>query len=97
MDWFKVDFEQLQDMLASMDVAGGTDMQDLNQLIKDSGIDIEGLGDIGNLLPDYKAEGNNNSLNNTIDALMQLTRQSPANGATAVIKLTITGEYSEEN
>lgn len=97
MDWFKVDFSQLQDMLASMNVTGGADMQDLNQIIADSGINMEELGDIDGLLPGTKMEGGNNSLNNTIDAIMMLTKQSTGNGATGVIKLTVTGEYTKNN
>lgn len=97
MDWVKVDFEQLQNILTSMNVIGGNDMQDLNQQIKDSGLNMEEFENMGNLLPQNNTGGNNKSLNKTMDALMLLTRPLPGDGAAAVIRIAITGEYTKMN
>lgn len=94
MDWFKVDTKELQNILGSMDSGGGIDMPDINQMIKDSGIDIGELDNVEDLVPENSMLGGSNSLNESIDALMLLAKQSPDNGGRAIIKLTITGEYS---
>jgi hypothetical protein len=101
LDWFKVDFGQLQDMLSSMDAMGGTDIPDINGMLEDSGISLEGLGGLGGLeglLPENDM-GDGDSLTKTLDALMNLAMPSSngSNGATAVIKLKISGKYTKYN
>lgn len=96
LDWFEVDPGQLREILSSMNADAGIDIPDFDGLWEDSGLDPEGIGDIDGLIPENDPNSGSDPLSGTIDALMMLAEQSPDNGASAVVKLTIRGEYVED-
>ncbi len=107
LDWFKVDFSQLQNMLSSMETMNGTEMPDFNGIpdisgqLEGSGISMEGLGSFGgvqDLFP-KNSIGEGDTITKTINALKNLTMPQSAGTSdmSATIKLKISGEYVKYN